>query len=105
MRRKKPPSQGGRPSKLTTALALSLVAGAHRGDSLDEIARAVGIGPATLYRWLALGRGGDPTYKALADAIREARSALADCVQKAREAARAEGALAAVGYALLKRGF
>ena len=94
MRRTKPPNRGGRPSKLTTTAALALVAGALRGDSLEDVARAAGIGPSTLYRWLALGRRGAPTFSALADAVREARSAAGH-----------GSTLARLAMAMLRRGF
>jgi transposase len=105
MRRKKPPNRGGRPSKLTMTVALSLVAGARKYHSCDEVARSAGLGPATLYRWLARGRRGDPTYKVLFDAVREARGALANAVREARAAARAKSDMADLAYALFKRGF
>ena len=68
----RPIDRGGRPSKFTAANALAIVAEVTAGVPRDDAARAVGIGPSTVYRWLAKGRAGDPRFKAFADALRAA---------------------------------
>ncbi len=49
---------GGRPSKFTTAAALAVVAELCRGGSLEAAAKSAGIGPSSLYRWIAAGPPG-----------------------------------------------
>jgi hypothetical protein len=44
-----------------------------RGASVEDAARAAGVGAATAFRWLSLARGGDPRYAALADLARKPR--------------------------------
>jgi transposase len=46
-----------------------------QGKSLEEAAWTAGVGQSTVYRWVALGREGDPRFDGLAEAVREARSA------------------------------
>jgi transposase-like protein len=72
--RRGPVDRGGRPSKFTTATALAVVAGVARGLSRDEAARAAGVGPSTLYRWMARARSGDSRFAPLLDALAAARS-------------------------------
>ena len=67
-----PIDRGGRPSKFTAANALAIVAEVTAGVPRDEAARAAGVGPSTVYRWLAKGRAGDPAYQAFALAFRAA---------------------------------
>ena len=66
---------GGRPSKLTTSVALRLVTQLGRGDSYEEAAKKAGVGVATVYRWIALGRLGDRRFAELAEAVEMARFA------------------------------
>ena len=70
----RPIDRGGRPSKFTAANALAIVAEVTAGVPRDDAARAAGVGPSTVYRWLAKGRAGDPRFKAFADALRAADS-------------------------------
>jgi hypothetical protein len=66
-RRRKPRKPTGRPCKVgDRAVLIALVAALARGWSLDNAARAAGIGHSTLYRWLSLGRAGDARFTALA---------------------------------------
>src|SRR5262245_40092198 len=64
----RPRNPGGRPCKMSTSPALAVVSALCQGQSLDEAARSAGVGPSTLYRWLAAGRRGDPRYSALVEA-------------------------------------
>ncbi len=66
---------GGRPSKFTTPAALAVVAELCRGGSLEAAAKSAGVGLSTLYRWLELGRRGDPRFSPLAAAVPAATSA------------------------------
>jgi len=66
---------GGRPSKFTTPAALAVVTALCQGESLEAAARVAGIGISTLYRWLELGRRGDPRFSPLAAAVPAATSA------------------------------
>jgi hypothetical protein len=66
---------GGRPSKFTTPAALAVVAELCRGGSLEAAAKSAGVGLSTVYRWLALGRRGDPRFSPLAAAVPAAASA------------------------------
>ena len=68
----RPIDRGGRPSKFTAANALAIVAEVTAGVPRDDAARAAGVGPSTVYRWLAKGRTGDPAYRAFALALRAA---------------------------------
>jgi hypothetical protein len=65
--------RGGRPSRLTVAVALDLVRHVGRGEPLEDAARRAGIGASTLWRWLAAGRAGDSRFSALVEAIDRAR--------------------------------
>ena len=84
---------GGRPSKLTTSVALRLVTRLGEGNSYEEAAKAAGVGVATVYRWLAFGRAGHLRFAELAEAI-----------EMARTAASTTNALGNVTLALLKMG-
>jgi transposase-like protein len=64
-----------RPSKFTTPTALAVVAELCRGGSLEAAAKSAGIGVSTLYRWLELGRRGDPRFSPLATAVPAATAA------------------------------
>ena len=85
---------GGRPSKLTTSVALRLVTQLGRGDSYQEAAKVAGVGVATVYRWLALGRAGDSRFADLAEAV-----------EMARFAASGTKAFGNITLALLKMGY
>jgi hypothetical protein len=65
--------QGGRPSRLTVAVALALMRHVGQGEPLEDAARRAGIGPSTLWRWLAAGRAGDPRFVALVEALDQTR--------------------------------
>ena len=65
--------RGGRPSRLTVAVAFDLVQHVGRGEPLEDAARRAGIGASTLWRWLAAGRAGDPRYSALVEALDQTR--------------------------------
>lgn len=78
-------SKGGRPSRLTLGVALALVDAIRGGLSLEGAARAAGIGPTTLGRWLREGRAGDPRYRPLVEGLRQARrSDLDRCLERLR---------------------
>jgi len=66
---------GGRPSKFTTPAALAVVAELARGGSLEAAAKSAGVGLSTLYRWLELGRRGDPRFAPLAEAVAQSSAA------------------------------
>ena len=66
---------GGRPSKFTTPAALAVVAELCQGKSLEAAAKSAGVRLSTVYRWLALGRRGDPRFSSLAAAVPAATSA------------------------------
>jgi hypothetical protein len=72
--RRRSANLGGRPCKLTVRVALAIVSAICRGANLDEAARAGGVSPSTLYRWLQAGKRGDPRYSPLVEAIRTSRS-------------------------------
>jgi len=61
--------RGGRPVKLSLTAALAIVTALCREERLEDAARAGGIGPSTLYRWLAAGRKGDPRFGPLVEAV------------------------------------
>jgi hypothetical protein len=64
-RRHKARNQGGRPSKLTAAVAIELGLAVGRGQRLAAAAQSAGVGISTAYRWLAAGRAGDPRFAAI----------------------------------------
>jgi hypothetical protein len=65
-------TRDGRPCKLTTPAALAVVAALCRGEPMADAARAGGVGASTLFRWLSLGRRGDPRFQPLVEAVAEA---------------------------------
>jgi hypothetical protein len=70
MQRRKPHNRGGRPVRLTIDIAFRLgVSLGREQSSVADAARFSGVSTATLYRWLALGRAGDPRYAVLAGAV------------------------------------
>ena len=75
MRRSKLTNRGGRPVRLTVAIAFKLGASLGRGQSVVDSARYAGVSAPTLYRWLALGRAGDPRYLALVNGVEELTAA------------------------------
>jgi len=66
---------GGRPSKFTTPAALAVVTELARGGSLEAAARSAGVGLSTVYRWLALGRRGDPRFSPMVGAVAQSSAA------------------------------
>jgi transposase-like protein len=62
-------SKGGRPTEFTTEAALAIVAAVRSGSTRSDAARAAGVSPSALYRWLALGRASDARFKAFADQV------------------------------------
>jgi transposase-like protein len=66
-------NRGGRPCKLTMTAALRIVSMISQANSIAAAARSAGVGPSTVYRWVALGRKGDPRFEALAEAVQEVR--------------------------------
>jgi hypothetical protein len=79
-RRRKPPNRGGRPTRFTTDIAVALAAAFGRGQTPEAAAKSTGVGSSTVFRWLALGRAGDPRFAALAELAGEAAK-----VRKARK--------------------
>src|SRR5262249_12925875 len=73
MPRRRPPNRGGRLSKFTTPTFVALTGAFLEGKSLGDAARAAGIRPSTLYRWLAPARAGDPRFGPLVAVIVQAR--------------------------------
>lgn len=88
--------RGGRPVKLTAALALRLVTGLLGGYSRRNAAAELGVGSSTLSRWLRRGRlTGEEPYRQLyaaLEAVREARESPE--ARRAREGRRAREARA-----------
>lgn len=64
-----------RPTKIDLDRVLRLFAGLAEGDSIATAARAAGLGPATVYRWRARGRAGDPRFVAVARVFEAAEGA------------------------------
>src|SRR5262245_30388489 len=71
--RRKSRNRGRRPSKFTTPTLVVIAASLRAGRSLDESARPAGIGPASLFRWMAKARGGEPRFGPLEEIFRQAR--------------------------------
>ena len=66
-------SKGGRPTDFDTETALAIIASIRAGQSRDDAARAAGVAPSTLYRWLQLGRkGADSAFNRFAEAVGQA---------------------------------
>ena len=78
----------GRPPSLSLLVALVLIDSLRSGASLDAAARAAGVDPATVRRWLVKGRAGKEPYRefsGIVDAIREhQRAARAQRVPRGR---------------------
>jgi hypothetical protein len=68
-------NRGGRPSKFTTTTALRLVSAIAQSDTIEQAAESADVGASTVYRWVALGRKGDPRFESLAEAVEEVQSA------------------------------
>jgi len=66
---------GGRPSKFTTAVVLAVVTALCQGESLEAAAKSAGVGLSTLYRWLELGRRGDPRFSPMVGAVAQSSAA------------------------------
>src|SRR4051812_19477353 len=80
MTRRKPKDRGGRPTRFTTDTAIALAAALSRGQTPEAAAASTGLGSSTVFRWLALGRAGNPRFAALAELARQA-----EMVRKARK--------------------
>jgi hypothetical protein len=65
MLRRKTPSRGGCPPKITFRTALELGLALGRGKSVERAAKAPGVGTSSAHRWTARGRSGDPRFSAL----------------------------------------
>jgi len=71
----KPPSPGGRRSKLTDEVKGRLIAAAERGLDHDAMADVAGISRATFYNWMAKGRQAKSgKFFELLDALTRAKS-------------------------------
>lgn len=57
-------SNAGRPTKLTPALRKAIIKHIRAGNYVESSAKACGVPPRTLYRWLQVGRGEHPTLPA-----------------------------------------
>ena len=75
MRRRKPPIKGGRPSKFTTAAVVKITSELLDGETFEAAARAAGVGPSTLYRWMAKAKVGDPRFGPINDVVKQAEHA------------------------------
>lgn len=75
MSRRKTINRGGRPSKFTTAAVVKITSELLDGQSFEDAARAAGIGPVTLYRWLAKAKAGDPRFGPMNEVIKQAKQA------------------------------
>jgi DNA-binding phage protein len=82
-RRHKPPNRGGRPSKFTIDTAVALAAALGRGQSIEAAAATAGIGISSIYRWVALGRSGDPRFATLAAVAKKRGGAIFDEIDRA----------------------
>jgi hypothetical protein len=72
MPRRKPRKPTGRPCKFgDRSVLVPLVAALARGSTLDDAARATGIGKSSLYRWISLSKAGHPRFAALAAILKE----------------------------------
>jgi transposase-like protein len=45
------------------------------GETFECAARAAGVGPSTLYRWMAEAKAGDPRFGPMNDVVRQAKHA------------------------------
>ncbi len=75
MRRRKALNRGGRPSKFTTAAVVRITSRLLDGETLDAAARAAGVGPSTLYRWMAQAKAGDPRFGPINAVVRQTKHA------------------------------
>lgn len=64
----------GRGVLLTSELQARIVQWVENGNYLSVAARGVGIGVATLQRWLAKGRAGDEAYVEFLEAVEQAQA-------------------------------
>jgi hypothetical protein len=62
MSQRKMLNRGGRPSKFTTAAVVLIISELLNGETTESAARAAGVGPSTLYRWMAASKAGDPRF-------------------------------------------
>ena len=58
------------------------------GLPLIDAARALELGPRTVYRWVALGRAGEPRYERFVDSIEAAQTERAYDVARVIDVAR-----------------
>jgi hypothetical protein len=72
-RKRQLPNRGGRPSKFTPGAVAALLGALYGGQSFEVAAKAAGIGPSTLYRWMAKARRGDPQFGPLAGVVDRGR--------------------------------
>jgi hypothetical protein len=61
--------RGGRTCLYTGEVGVTVALELDHGASIEAAARAAGIGPRTLYDWIAAGMEGDTRYRALAQAV------------------------------------
>jgi hypothetical protein len=64
----------GRPSKLDDITAQRIVQAVEKGLPRDTAARLARISPTTLYKYLRLGRDGDPEYTEFAKRVKAAEA-------------------------------
>jgi hypothetical protein len=62
MSRRKTLNRGGRPSKFTTAAVVKIISELLNGERIESATRTAGVGPSTLYRWMAKSKAGDPRF-------------------------------------------
>lgn len=76
----------GRPTALTADVALAIVESVSEGCTVEDAARAAGVGVSSVYRWQQQGASEDPehaTYREFRDALTRARGAARRAVQGA----------------------
>jgi hypothetical protein len=69
------PSKVGRPTDFNGTVAMAIVAAVRAGRARDAAARSAGVSPSAFYRWLQLGRAGDPRFVLFAVAVADAGTA------------------------------
>jgi hypothetical protein len=73
MSRRKAHNRGGRPSKFTAAAVVKIMSELLDGETLETAARASGVGPSTLYRWIANAKAGDPRFGSINAVVVQAK--------------------------------
>lgn len=71
----------GRPSKLDDLTAQRVINAVRNGLPRVHAARNAGVDPATLFRWLANGRTGDPNFREFYDKVVAAESTNVEVLQ------------------------